>query len=279
MNRGTLFVVATPLGNLGDLSPRAAEVLRTVHVVAAEDTRESRKLLDHVGARVRLTSYHAHSADGKREEILAALAGGKDVALVSDAGTPTVSDPGADLIRDALDAGSRVIPIPGPSAVTTALSGSGLPADRYLFLGFLPRKGVERDEWLGRALASPVTVVVFEAPGRVASLLEDWQALGGGARRAVVARELTKIYEEFRFGTVDELIGKLEEVPPRGECTVVLESAPVADKADAVDPRISQVVRVLRAQGVERRTIAQVLSEGFEMPRNEAYRISIGEDE
>jgi 16S rRNA (cytidine1402-2'-O)-methyltransferase len=279
VNRGTLFVVATPLGNLSDLSPRAADVLRTVDIVAAEDTRETRKLLDHVGARVRLISYHAHSTGGRQEEILAALAGGKDVALVSDAGTPTVSDPGADLIRDALDAGTRVVPIPGPSAVTTALSGSGLPADRYLFLGFLPRKGVERDEWLGRALASPVTVVVFEAPARVSSLLTDWQALGGGGRRAVVARELTKIYEEFRFGTVDELIGKVEADPPRGECTVVLESAPPVDKTHEVDPRIPQVVRVLRAQGVERRTIAQVLSEGFEMPRNEAYRISLEADE
>ena len=251
MSGGTLFVVATPLGNLSDLSPRAAEVLRTVELVAAEDTRESRKLLDHVGARVRLVSYHAHSTGGRREEILAALAAGKNVALISDAGTPTVSDPGADLVRDALAAGRGVIPIPGPSAVTTALSASGLFADRYLFLGFLPRKGVERDAWLSRSIGSAVTVVVFEAPGRVVDLLADWKALGAGGRRAVVARELTKIYEEFRFGTVDELLGLLEATPPRGECTVLLEAAPIAEAKLDADPRMAQVVRVLRAHGVE----------------------------
>ena len=168
MRRGTLYVVATPLGHLGDLTTRAAELLRTVPVVAAEDTRRSRTLLTHLGAvRPRLVSYHAHSGPGAAAAVLRALGEGDDVALVTDAGTPGISDPGAALVAEVRAEGFAIVPLPGASAVSTALSAAGLPADRYLFLGFLPRKGAERTRLLARIAAEEWTTVLFEAPGRV----------------------------------------------------------------------------------------------------------------
>ncbi|HUF36764.1 MAG TPA: 16S rRNA (cytidine(1402)-2'-O)-methyltransferase, partial [Gemmatimonadales bacterium] len=216
---GTLFVVATPLGNLGDLSPRAAEVLRQVPIVAAEDTRRTRGLLSHLGAAPTLLSFHAHSQDRRLESLLGMLADGRDVALVSDAGTPAVSDPGGDLVAAARERGFVVVPIPGPSAVATALSASGLAADRYLFLGFPPRKGGERQRLLRRAAEEEWSVVLFEAPPRLAALLADLAAVAGPDRRAVVARELTKLHEEFRAGTLAELADYYSQVAPRGELT------------------------------------------------------------
>jgi len=170
-SRGTLYVVGTPLGNLGDLSPRAAETLRQASVVAAEDTRRTRGLLSHLGAAPALLSFHAHSSERRLETLLEILGDGRDVALVTDAGTPGVSDPGTDLVAAALDAGFAVVPIPGPSAVATALSAAGVPADRYLFLGFVPRKGAERSRLLARAAAEEWSVVLFEAPTRLVALL------------------------------------------------------------------------------------------------------------
>ena len=204
---GILYVVATPLGNLGDLSLRAMEVLRAVPVVAAEDTRRTRGLLSHLGASPRLLSYHAHSEEPRLEALLEILHDGRDVALVSDAGTPVVSDPGTDLVAAARASGVTVIPIPGPSAVATALSAAGLKGDRYLFLGFIPRKGGERARLLARAAAEEWSVVFFEAPPRLADLLEDLALAVGDSRRAVVALELTKLHEEFRAVTLAELAG------------------------------------------------------------------------
>ena len=176
---GTLYVVATPLGNLGDLSARGAEVLRTVSVVAAEDTRRTRGLLAHLGARPQLLSYHAHSDRKRLEALLGILRDGRDVALVSDAGTPAVSDPGTDLVAAARTASIAVVPIPGPSAVATALSATGFKGDRYLFLGFVPRKGGERARLLARAAQEEWSVVFFEAPTRLADLLADLAKVAG----------------------------------------------------------------------------------------------------
>ena len=170
---GTLYVVATPLGNLGDLSPRAAELLRTVPVVAAEDTRVSRGLLAHLDAHPRLVAFHQHSDASRADALIKILREGEDIALVTDAGTPGVSDPGPFLVEGVRAAGFTVVPIPGPSAVTAAISVSGFPADRYLFLGFAPRKGPERDRWLRQAATPGVTVVCFEAPNRVEELLRE----------------------------------------------------------------------------------------------------------
>src|SRR5881409_144159 len=206
---GTLYVVATPLGNLDDLSPRAAATLRQVAAVVAEDTRHTKPLLAHAGARGALVSFHAHSSAAALRRILDLLGTGKDVALVTDAGTPAVSDPGAELVAAARARDVNVVTVPGPTAVAAALSVSGLAADRYLFLGFLPRKGGERRRLLDFVAQSEWTVVLFEAPPRVAALLEDLAAACGGERRAAVARDLAKVVEETRGGTREELGGSL----------------------------------------------------------------------
>ena len=270
---GTLYVVATPLGNLGDLTARASDLLRAVPVVAAEDTRRTRGLLAHLGASPTVLSYHAHSEKHRLEELLEILRQGRDVALVSDAGTPGVSDPGAELVAAARAAGITVIPIPGPSAVATALSASGLPADRYLFLGFVPRKGSERTRLLTRAAAEEWGVVLFEAPSRLVALLRDLAAAAGAERQAVVGRELTKLHEEFRADTLGGLVNYYSEVPPRGELTIVLQGtgAP-ATPADRTEDAVEQAT-VLLAEGLTRREVVRRLTETLGLPRNDAYRL------
>lgn len=273
---GTLYVVATPLGNLGDLSPRAAEVLRQTPVVAAEDTRRTRGLLTHLGASPTLLSFHAHS-DGRRlDTLLDILDDGRDVALVSDAGTPTVSDPGTDLVAAARARGLAVVPIPGPSAVATALSAAGLAGDRYLFLGFLPRKGTERQRLLRRAVAEEWSVVLFEAAPRLATLLGDLAALAGQDRRVVVARELTKLHEEFRAGTLAVLADYYSHIPPRGEITVVLEgTGGPAPQPDRTEEALEAATELL-AEGMSRREVARRLTESHGLSRNDAYRLVTG---
>jgi 16S rRNA (cytidine1402-2'-O)-methyltransferase len=272
---GTLYVVATPIGNLEDLSARAAGVLRGVSVVAAEDTRRARILLSHVDATPRLLSFHAHSPDPRLAELISVLDAGDDVAVISDAGTPTVSDPGAMLVRRALDAGAEVVAVPGPSAVAAALSVSGIPADRYLFLGFPPRKGKDRRRLLDTVATALWTSVLFEAPNRVVALLRDLAGRCDSRREAAVTRELTKLHEEVRTGTLAELAGYYEEHPPRGEVTVVVAAGePVPEELDetAVEAR----ARTLLDQGMSRRDAADCLAREFPMPRREAYRIVTG---
>jgi 16S rRNA (cytidine1402-2'-O)-methyltransferase len=268
---GTLYVVATPLGNLGDLSARATALLRAVPVVAAEDTRVSRGLLTHLDAHPKLISFHQHSDAQRAEQILARLTEGEDVALVTDAGTPGVSDPGPALVEAVRAAGHTVVPIPGPSAVTAAISVSGFPADRYLFLGFAPRKGAERDRWLRQALTPGVTIVCFEAPGRTAELLEELGAGGASTRRACLGREITKLHEEFRVGTLAELAAACSETPPRGEITLVL--APMADVGtDAPDPAIARTLATeLLAAGRSKRDVVREVVDRTGLARNEVY--------
>ena len=269
----TLYVVATPIGNLADLSPRAADCLRRAAVVAAEDTRRTRALLTHLGARPQLLSFHAHSGPRRTEMLLEILGSGRDVALVTDAGTPGVSDPGAELAAAARAHSFAVVPIPGVSAVTTALSAAGLPADRYLFLGFLPRKGTERARLLARAVADEWSVVFFEAPARLAALLEDLRTAAGPDRRAVVTRELTKMHEEFRAGTLAELADYYSQVEARGEVTVVLagtgEPPPAPDRTDEARALATRLL----AEGVSRRHAAQQVTAELGLARNEAYRL------
>jgi 16S rRNA (cytidine1402-2'-O)-methyltransferase len=270
---GTLYVVATPLGNLGDLTARASELLRAVPVVAAEDTRRTRGLLSHLGASPTVLSYHAHSEERRLEALLEILREGRDIALVSDAGTPGVSDPGADLVAAARAEGIAVIPIPGPSAVATVLSASGFPADRYLFLGFVPRKGNERTRLLARAAAEEWSVVLFEAPSRLAALLRDLAVAAGAERQAVVGRELTKLHEEFRADTLGGLLNYYSEVPPRGELTIVLQGTGVpAVSADRTEDAVEHAT-VLLAQGLTRREVVRRLTETLGLPRNDAYRL------
>ena len=270
---GTLFVVATPLGNLGDLSTRAGETLRRVGVVAAEDTRRVRVLLAHLDAHPRVLSFHAHSPDRRRELLLAILQDGRDVALVTDAGTPGVSDPGEQLVQSVRAAGLAVVPIPGPSAVSTALSAAGLPADRFLFLGFLPRKGRERQRLLGQVAESEWTIVLYEAPSRLVDLLTDLAAQAGGDREAVVARELTKVHEEFRTGTLVELASYYGESEPRGEITLVVAGRGEPPSPAEARPDVAGQAASLLAGGLTRKAVVQRLVADLGVPRNEAYRI------
>jgi len=270
---GTLYVVATPLGNLGDLSRRAVELLSKVPVVAAEDTRRTRGLLTHLEARPTLLSFHAHSVEHRLETILDILRSGRDVALVSDAGTPSVSDPGTDLVAEARASGISVVPIPGPSAVATILSAAGLPADRYLFLGFIPRKGRERTRLLSRAAAEEWSVVFFEAPPRLVALLEGLIPLAGPGRTAVVGRELTKMHEEIRTGTLGDLADYYTGVPPRGELTIVLQgTGQPAAEPDRTEDAVEQATSLL-AGGLSRREVVQRLTQSLGLPRNEAYKL------
>lgn len=273
MPTGTLYVVATPLGNLADLSSRAADILRRVPVVAAEDTRRTRGLLSHLGVAPTLLSFHAHSAEHRRDTLLEILRSGRDVALVSDAGTPGVSDPGADLVALARESGAPVVPIPGASAVATALSAAGLSGDRYLFLGFIPRKGRERSRLLNRAAAEEWSVVLFEAANRLVALLEDLVPLAGADRPAAIARELTKVHEEIRSGTLGELADYYSAVPPRGEVTIVLQGRgePVAEP-DRAEDAVEQATSLL-AEGLSRREVVRRLTESLGLPRNEAYKL------
>lgn len=270
--KGTLFVVATPLGNLGDITLRASEVLRTVACVAAEDTRHTRQLLHHLEAHPRLISLHEHSPETRFKEIVGLLDTGRDVALVSDAGTPVVSDPGADLVAFARSAGFDVVPIPGVSAVTAALSASGLVGDRYVFLGFLPRKGKERRTLLERAGDERMTVIFYEAPTRLVALLNDLGETAGSARQAVVARELTKLHEEIRVGTLAELAAHFAAEAPRGEITVLLtgataNNAPPPETGD-LDSRAGELLK----NGMSRKAVVQALVQEFGWARNEVYR-------
>jgi len=266
---GTLYVVATPIGNLGDLSPRAAEVLRTVDVVVAEDTRRTRTLLAHVGARpADLLSLPAFDEEGRVERVVSRLAGGASVALVTDAGTPGVSDPGTRLVEAAWGAGAKVVPVPGPSAALAALSASGLAADRFLFAGFLPRKGGARAEALRWLSGVPATVILFEAGNRAAATLEDLETAFGD-RPAALARELTKLHEEMARGSLSQLrvrfAGDL-----RGEVTLVIAGAGEAPAEAPAEPPEEEILRRLAA-GEAPTEVARAIAKGRGVPRGEAY--------
>lgn len=270
----TLYLVSTPIGNLGDLSRRATEVLGRVSRILAEDTRRTRPLLTHLGLSTPMVSFHAHNEISRREAILGWLADGEDIAMVSDAGTPLVSDPGERLVEAVLSAGYPVVPIPGPSAILAALVASGLPADRFTFLGFLPRKGADRRELLDRIASAPETTVLFESPERLLRLLEDlWDACAPG-RRGAVCRELTKLHEEFVRGTLDELKAHFAEIPPRGEITLVLEPAGDAPGASEVDSAAAAALaEALLEDGQSPSRAAKEVSRRLKIPRNDAYEI------
>jgi 16S rRNA (cytidine1402-2'-O)-methyltransferase len=267
---GRLYVIATPIGNLEDLSSRAARILGEVSLVVAEDTREARKLLTHIGAPARVTSFHAHSGPAALTTILKALDEG-DVAYVSDAGTPAVSDPGPALVRAAADAGHEVLAVPGPSAVTAALSVSGLIADSFLFLGFLPRRPSERRQMLQDAATARSTLVLFEAPHRLRESLQDLHAVFGD-RRIAVCRELTKMFEETFRGTVSGAIAHF--TAPRGEFVIVVEGAQPAANGES-DAAIAAVLERLREQGLQGRSLVEAACVETGAPRSRVYRLAL----
>lgn len=269
---GTLFVVSTPIGNLGDLTPRAAAVLRAADLVLCEDTRHSRRLLDHAGSRAPATSLHEHNEARRTAEVVGRLAGGETMALVSDAGTPLLSDPGARLVTAAIQAGVAVVPVPGASALLAALVAAGLDATRFTFYGFLARKGAERREALAELATLRHTAVLYEAPGRVGDTLADLAVACGAERPAAVARELTKQYEETRRGTLGALAAYYADAPPRGEVVLVVGGAAAPAPAAADDDAVREAARALRADGLGARETARVLAERFGLARNDAYR-------
>jgi 16S rRNA (cytidine1402-2'-O)-methyltransferase len=268
---GTLYVVSTPIGNMGDFSFRAVETLRSVAAVLAEDTRHTRHLMDRYEIEVPLVAYHEHNEAKATPGLVTRLLAGESFALVSDAGTPLLSDPGARLVRAAAEAGVRVSPVPGASALLAALVASGLDVDRFTFFGFLARKGAERRAALDDVVAATHVAVLYEAPNRVADTLAELVAGGAGERATVVARELTKQYEELRRGTLAELAAYYGQAPPRGEVVILIAGRiPRATSEDELRARANQ----LRAEGHSARDIATVLSAELGAPRNLAYRLA-----
>ena len=268
---GTLFVVSTPIGNLGDLSERAIATLGSVDAVLAEDTRHSRPLLERHGVAAKLVAYHEHNEAKTTPGLVARLVAGESFALISDAGTPLLSDPGSRLVRAAIDAGVAVSPVPGASALLAAVVGSGLDAARFTFYGFLARKGRERTETVAAIIELSHTAVLYEAPARVGETLADLVSAGAGDREAVVARELTKQFEEFRRGTVRALAESYKDEAPRGEVVLVIAGAePAVLDEDALRTR----ARALRADGLSARDVVRVLTDEAHAPRNLAYRLA-----
>jgi 16S rRNA (cytidine1402-2'-O)-methyltransferase len=272
---GTLFLVSTPIGNLGDMSHRAVEVLSSAAVVIAEDTRHSRRLLDHSGIETSLSAYHEHNEAKDTPRLVARLKRGDSIALISDAGTPLISDPGSRLVAAAVAAGVPVVPIPGPSAVMAALVASGMSLERFTFFGFLPRKGKERTETIGDVVASRATSVLFEAPNRVGATLAALAEAGAGERAAVVARELTKQFEEFRRGTVAELASAYRDTDPRGEVVLVIAGA---EKSVVTERELNDAATRLRASGKAPRDVMDHLVSALGAPRNLAYKIAHEDD-
>jgi len=272
----TLFLVSTPIGNLEDMSPRASDTLRTAHRVLAEDTRRTRILTERVASGAKLVSLHAHNERERTAQILRWLADGENLALVSDAGTPLLSDPGARVVDAVLDAGYRVVPIPGPSAILAALVASGLPSERFAFLGFPARKGAERRALLERVARAPETVVLFESPQRLVALLEALGEVCGGERRVAVARELTKVHEEVARGTLDTLAAYYRGHPPRGEVTIVV--APAAEpegregREDLQESARKLAARLL-GEGLKPSEAAKEVAARLDLARNDAYRV------
>ncbi len=272
VTRGTLYIVGTPIGNLEDLSLRAARILREVDLIAAEDTRSARVLLAHAGAtRARLTSLFEGNEAARSAELVEALAQGQSVAVISEAGMPGISDPGARAVAAAVATGARVEVIPGPNAALAALVGSGLPIDRFTFLGFPPREGGARRELFGTLRNELGALVFYEAPDRVGDTLADLAAALGADRPASLARELTKIHEEHVRGTLGELAARYAEVSPRGECTLVVGAGtavvPVVD--------IEAELRRLLAEGLGPKDAAARLVVVTGKPRRQLYQLAL----
>tara|TARA_B110000881_G_C18511739_1_gene482615 strand:- start:143 stop:970 length:828 start_codon:yes stop_codon:yes gene_type:complete len=271
----TLYVVATPIGNLSDISQRATEILSTVSTVAAEDTRVSRKLLNHIGVSPRLESLHEHTSPERLQALVEQLELG-DMAVVSDAGTPGISDPGSALVAAAVEAGHDVIPLPGPSAIVSALSITGWSFDRFLFLGFLPRKKNEQLATLESASQEPGPVVAYESPHRIKATLENINNTFAD-RQLVICRELTKFYEETFRGTAAEAILHFN-TQPKGEFVVVIQGAGKSANTELSDDEISEVLVNLKENGLSGRTLVERAVEITRAPKNRIYQLSLNKD-
>ncbi|QTN41826.1 16S rRNA (cytidine(1402)-2'-O)-methyltransferase [Marinobacter salsuginis] len=272
--KGTLYVVATPIGNLDDLSPRAARTLASVDVVAAEDTRHSGRLLSHLGIQKRMVALHDHNEKDRAAGILTELQAGRDVALISDAGTPLISDPGYVLVREARAAGHRVSPIPGPCALVAALSVAGLPTDRFLYVGFLPAKRSGRRASLEVLSSEVATLVFYESPHRIMESVRDIADVLGSDREIVLGREITKTFETFYSGSVADVLAELERDPHgnRGEFVVMVRGAAAqAGSEEAATMDVDRMLRVLLAE-LPVKKVAKMASELTGLSKNELYQ-------
>jgi len=277
---GTLFIVATPIGNLEDITQRALRVLREADLIACEDTRHTRKLLNHFAITTATISYHEHNEQERAEELCEALESGKNVALVSDAGTPLISDPGFRVVQAAVDRGISVVPIPGASAVITALSVSGLRTDQFLFAGFLPARTGARRAKLNELRTVAGTLIFYEAPHRIKATLKEALDVFGD-RQAVIARELTKLHEEFARGTLSELLEKfLQNETPRGEMVLIISGqAAELPFPSTTDPnvRLGERMEQLEGEGLDQKSALKQAAKELGMKRADAYRMMVNQ--
>ncbi len=276
---GTLYLVPTPIGNLGDISPRAADTLAQVDFIAAEDTRVSMKLLNHLGIKKPMVSYYRHNTDAAGRSILARLLEGQSAALVTDAGTPAVSDPGEDLVALCAQAGVEVIAIPGPCALVTALSVSGLPTGRFTFEGFLAMNKKNRRAHLAQLQGESRTMIFYEAPHKLTATLADLTAAFGQDRRVSLCRELTKLHEEVRRTTLGEACRWYGENPPKGEFVLVVEGAPAAEeKAATLEDGLGRVLE-LREDGASLRDAVRQAAKELSLSRSALYDLALSQRE
>ena len=270
---GTLYVVATPIGNLADITQRAIKILKDVELIACEDTRHTRKLLQHFGINTQTTSYHEHNENQRGDELLNLLKQGSDIAVVSDAGTPAISDPGFRLVRSAIENEITVVPVPGPSALITALVAAGLPTDEFFFAGFLPARASARQTRLRELASVPGTLIFYEAPHRLAATLKDaYETLG--EREAVVARELTKLHEEVRRGRLSDLVEHYSQVEPRGEIVLLIDrnSIETGEAESNSERSVGELVAQFEAEGIDHRAALKKAARELKLSRAEAYR-------
>ena len=272
---GTLFVVGTPIGNLRDITLRALDVLRSVDLIAAEDTRVTRKLLGHYDIHTPLTSYFEHNKLQKQDVILRALEKG-DVALVSDAGMPGINDPGYELIRAVIQAGYPLRVVPGPSAPIAALVISGLPTDAFLYLGYVPRRPGERRRLFRDVLEESATLIFLEVPHRLRESLQDALDIFGPQRQGAVARELTKAHEEIVRGTLEEIHAHFQAIPPRGEIVLLLEGARKRASRESVDEKtVRRLVQALVENGIPPSQAARIAARALNVPKRKAYELLV----
>ena len=270
---GALYIVPTPIGNLEDITFRAVRVLKEVDLIAAEDTRHSRVLLNHYGIRTPVTSYHEHNERTKARELVERLRQGTSIALLSDAGTPMISDPGYRLMVEAIGAGVQVVPLPGPSALTAALTAAGLPTDRFAFEGFLPAKKSERRSTLEALKNDTRTLLFYETPHRLKETLADMAEIFGD-RNVAIGREISKVHEEFLRGAMREIIVKIEQQNVRGEITLIVQGASGGTLVQ--EEQLISEVRQLAQDGMRVKEISELLSARHGISRREVYRLALG---
>ena len=271
---GTLYIVATPIGNLEDMTFRAVRILQAVDMIAAEDTRHTGRLLQHFQVKTPQISYHEHNSNSRIPELLEYLQYGKAIALVSDAGMPGISDPGYELIKACIDEGITVVPIPGASAVITALSAAGLPTDRFIFDGFLPAKSQQKKEYLESLQSESRTLVFYESPHRLRDTLADLGAILGSDRSLVIARELTKLYEEFWRGTIGDAMADYQEREPQGEYTLLVAGTS-SSQPQLTETELKTELLQIMQDGISRSQASRQLAKDTGLSRRYLYQLAL----